>query len=229
MEPQRRSSWLRNSMRKTRPIILPDPEEPPTQLQQESNFMTTTTALQSSIVDQLLMVDLPESSQSHSPLPSPSAPPLSLGSNHSNHSPTHDTFPIEFFDSTANLIVEERPRQLGRRAEVRPRLVAISAIPIETNTFGGTQMLTINHQERPHSAPVRITTTTAIPQSINTNTMTGQQASIILTQSNNSDRSEPSSVGSSRNPSPVSIASSTGSSSIVSTNDNNSSSRHHDR
>lgn len=79
--------------------------------------------------------------------------------------------------------MDNRPRQMGRRSEFRPRLVAINTTE---------QRLITSHNQRPNSAPARV----------------------ALRQQRYMS-SEPSSVGSSRNPSPVSLISSSASSSSV--------------
>lgn len=86
-----------------------------------------------------------------------------------------------------------RPRQLGRRAEARVRVVSITT---ETNSLGN-QRIIVNH-DRPTSAPGRVAQRPVEPYVA----------------------SEPSSVISSRNASPVSILSSSASSSTASATDN---------
>lgn len=83
----------------------------------------------------------------------------------------------------ASHTMENRPRQMGRRSEFRPRLVAINTTE---------QRLITSHNQRPNSAPARVAL---------------RQQRFMS--------SEPSSVGSSRNPSPVSLISSSASSSSV--------------
>lgn len=140
-------------------------------------------------------------------------------------------------NSSQDSNIQGRPRQFGRRNDQHPRIISIMA---ETNPLSGNQRIIVNH-DRPSSAPAATTIqssrTTIIDSNINTttttatatatNTTTSESASSSLIHNNrntinsalissNSSRyigSEPSSVISSRNPSPVSLISSTASSS----------------
>ncbi|XP_055372530.1 putative uncharacterized protein DDB_G0282133 [Condylostylus longicornis] len=109
----------------------------------------------------------------------------------------------------------QRPRQLGRRAEGHPRILSITT---ETTNTG--QRIIVNH-DRPVSAPAAITSGRRQVQNIASHSQQHQQSRFI--------GSEASSIGSSRNPSPVSIISSTGSSSLNSTNTENHTNSEEDR
>lgn len=108
---------------------------------------------------------------------------------------TRDLLPIQILQDIIqeqNLVINEhRPRQLGRRAESahNPRIVSIVANSGEEH---GNRRLIITHDVRPMSAPARTDNlTTRCREDLSSRYIS----------------SEPSSAGSSRNPSPVSLLS----------------------
>lgn len=99
---------------------------------------------------------------------------------------------------------DNRPRQFGRRGDGHPRIFSIRS----EETAGGNHCIIINH-DRPLSAPVS--------RSLDCSRRNASASQLADAMCSEFIGSEPSSVASSRNPSPVSLVSSTGSSSMGST------------
>lgn len=191
---KRHLSWLRNSMRKTKPIELPEQEQPPLPA------AYTNDAFES----ELNPVSTDDSTtDSFSSFNTVYFDASSCGAN----AAAQEQSPAEILrqDDIINVILNTssaesgtsrdespRPRQLGRRSETRPRVVSIDVSSTPEHNIRGT---------RPVSAP-------------------SQQARVHLELPR--APSEDSSLGgSSRNASPVSLVSSGASSSAASTVENN--------
>ncbi|XP_055922699.1 sodium-dependent transporter bedraggled isoform X2 [Eupeodes corollae] len=202
-----RKTWRRNSMRKTSLLVLPD------HIRSEEDLPTAASASASSVTSEELS-SLPREIEDSTA--SGSAPPLSTPTMRRCISQTDFTPSVltpydilqEMVDRNSaegEECSEDRPRQFGRRADGHPRIFSIRS----EATGSGNHCIIINH-DRPMSAPVNGSVDCGRR---NPNT-TSHLADVICS---GYIGSEPSSVGSSRNPSPVSLVSSTGSSSIGST------------
>ncbi|XP_062563390.1 sodium-dependent transporter bedraggled-like [Armigeres subalbatus] len=264
--PRRASTWLRNSMRKTRPITLPDhhfdpPETPqnaspddsinaslstvctdlasmPHHDQQESlhshedyNELSSITTLPASELDPPTQETITtESYQQTEPSPPstplPSAPiteedliPYFVSA--SLHDRTVDLPPPPPLETNLDSPTQmNRPRQTGRRSEVRPRVVAITA---ERDAL--TNQLIIRTSTSPNQRIGSNGSSSSFRQQQRPNAHHNhrQQSAHHHHQHHHHHHnryggmgSETSSIGSSRNPSPVSLLSTTTFSSIAS-------------
>ncbi|XP_055619242.1 sodium-dependent transporter bedraggled isoform X2 [Toxorhynchites rutilus septentrionalis] len=254
----RASSWLRNSMRKTRPITLPD-QAPTKQMavpreinsinsepnQGEPEFLSTDSLPSgSSVCDQFTYDDHNELS-SIATLPVAELEEITAESSFNSHhtSPTenesHQTeaaptrvpsgVPITEEDIIPNLMLasicerdsplvtnldSSRPRQTGRRSESRPRVVSITAERDAT-----TNQLIIrptNSVHRAGSSNSHHRNDASPSRSQPEDHRHPQQQQQIEHHRYRGMGSETSSIGSSRNPSPMSLLSTTTFSSIAS-------------
>ncbi|XP_055693319.1 sodium-dependent transporter bedraggled isoform X1 [Lutzomyia longipalpis] len=148
-QPERR--WRRTSMRKTRPIVLP--ERHPTEETEMQETASTTVAAEGDLRDFLAYnsVRLTDTRDPVVVLREPQLCPVRPAPLPPTHSlpitPSHVALP------TAT--EEQRPRQLGRRAEMQPRVVAINA------ESAGNPQIIVSHQ-RPNSAPARVPSTSEV-------------------------------------------------------------------
>ncbi|XP_058837416.1 sodium-dependent transporter bedraggled isoform X2 [Topomyia yanbarensis] len=262
--PRRTSTWLRNSMRKTRPITMPLQLEPArTEVDNNSTNLipddTNSSALQpfpesfpsssSTVCDQLALEDHNDLSSittlsfaELAELDEPRIIPSTIDRDQfqTNHAirqtdqlvsaPSSVSIPYRTTEQTAPLEVEvlhspteaNRPRQTGRRSEERPRVVSITAerdlatnqLIIRTNSVPAT----VSHYRNSNIS----STTSPHPADGNfIQQQEHQQQQHHNHQINHHHRyremgSETSSIGSSRNPSPVSLLSTATFSSIAS-------------
>lgn len=137
-------------MRKTRPIALPeDHEESSVQAPQQELVMASDEDLRDFL--EFNSVRLTENVTLREPQLCP-VRPAPLPPTHSLPiTPSHTILP----ESPS----EERPRQLGRRAEMQPRVVAINA------ESAGNPQIIVSHQ-RPQSAPARVPSTSEVSSAV---------------------------------------------------------------
>ncbi|GAB0089498.1 uncharacterized protein DMENIID0001_040520 [Sergentomyia squamirostris] len=137
--------WRRNSMRKTRPIALPERQTDFQVVQRENTAFPETVVnatappMETELRDfqNFNSIRLDEVSVQLCPVRPAPLPPA------------HQ---VILPDSPSS---EDRPRQLGRRAEMSPRVVAINA------ESAGNPQVTLCHQ-RPNSAPARVPSTSEV-------------------------------------------------------------------
>lgn len=207
MQPTRKLAWLRNSMRKTSPITMPDMQH---ELSTEDNLRQSTSN-NCLLRNEMSRVDesFDSSSQSFNTVyyDDNDAGNDSL-STHIPELPQNTSTPTAMTTTSSELSEEDilnvinssdpdspsRPRQLGRRSDPRPRVTAIDVSSAESRHISYTSQRT---------------TTTSSPT-------TGVQMRPQLAPPSQYIHSVPSSLGTSRNTSPVSIVSSTASSSNAS-------------
>uniref|UniRef100_A0A182QVH0 Sodium-neurotransmitter symporter n=1 Tax=Anopheles farauti TaxID=69004 RepID=A0A182QVH0_9DIPT len=228
--PQHHPSWHRNSMRKKHLIELPEQENivhPPspgvtTTPSDEASNESLIESTELSSISTLPMDELPAGTMpalvvALPPSPEPilaSAPPASASS---SPPPPLET-DLDGIDVASAMLVQERPRQAGRRAQSQPRIGSITVVRDTT-----TNELIIRTNSVPGQPP------TAPPlEELGSSNQHNHRAPHQHQHhrhrhhhDHNGSESEGSSMGSSRNPSPVSLLSTTTTcSSIASAADN---------
>ncbi|XP_055855645.1 sodium-dependent transporter bedraggled isoform X2 [Episyrphus balteatus] len=193
-----RKTWRRNSMRKTSLLVLPD------HIRSEEDLPAATSQ------DSPTPREVEDSTASGSaPLTTPTMRRCVSQTDFTPSVLTPYDILQEMVDRNSSEAhqdsSEDRPRQFGRRADGHPRIFSIRS----EATGSGNHCIIINH-DRPMSAPVNGSLECGRRNPNTTSHLADVMCSGYI-------GSEPSSVGSSRNASPVSLVSSTGSSSIGST------------
>lgn len=137
--PRRHLSWLRNSMRKTCPIFIPDQILPKTHEREHQATSTATASLDRSLK---FTIPIPEDETSTHTVGSSvnqleDSERQTNGRARRNNSFVSSNILTDFLNTTASLpvpliidnvdnMVNTRPRQYGRRSEVSPRVVSIT-------------------------------------------------------------------------------------------------------
>lgn len=246
MRPQRNLSWLRKSMRKTSPIYIPDQEDVPCvsayhtrtlpnqstslRLENNNNNDESMNAFENENNNQLKSQALYheenereslddsfhsfnttvyyDADSCHNSIPSQTAHISSIPS------PVHPELRQEDILHVLSQSDPEsspsRPRQMGRRSDpIMPRIVAIDV------SSGNESRIT---SAPPMGSRHNTTTTTPVCNNRNSERSIQNRPQLAIPTSHNivSHHSVPSSLGTSRNASPVSLVSSTASSSITS-------------
>lgn len=234
LRPKRHMSWLRKSMRKTKPINIPDRDVSPVSdgpIYENTDFFTSgesNSIVQSNSIENRHQTTMASNEDltfksfntvyfdACDTLPRDTVPlstTVTMERASSSHVPRIELRNDDILNVILNSSTESgssddaRPRQMGRRSEPRPRVVSIDATTPQRQTISMQGAV-------PFTAPTTRQSTSGGNRQYLAPPVSQHQTPPPF-------QSENSSIQSSRNPSPVSLVSSTGSSSVASAVDNN--------